>query len=221
MLWSRTFGGDKTDRCYAADSTPDGFVLLGSTNSFGAGDQDVFLLKVDSRGRKQWSKTFGSEKFDMGHDIKSTKDKGFVIIGYTQTQSKGKNDAWIIKIDSKGNKMWETLIGEKEDDRTVRGIQTKDGNYVMTGYTKSYGASILDLFLVKINNMGKVIWKRNHTGISADLGYGIFESKDGGILLAGQTFSFGNHQGDLWLLKTDSAGLLSKNSSPAEEVKKK
>jgi len=210
LIWSQTYGGNKTDRCYAVDSTPDGFVLLGSTNSYGAGDQDVYLIKINPQGREQWSKTFGSEKFDMGHDVKRTHDGGYIIIGYSQTQSQGKNDSWIIKIDSKGNKLWESLIGEKEDDRTVRGIQTKDGNYVMTGYTKSYGASIWDLLLIKIDKQGKVTWRRNHSGISADLGYGIFESKDGGILLAGQTYSYGNHRGDLWLLKTDVHGKISK-----------
>ncbi len=209
MIWSQIYGGEKTDRCYAVDSTNDGFILLGSTNSYGAGDQDAYLVKIDTQGREQWSKTFGSEKFDMGHDVKRSNDGGYVIIGYTQTHSQGKNDAWILKTDSKGKTMWETIIGEIEDDRAVRGIQTNDGNYIMTGYTKSYGASIWDLFLVKIDNRGKLTWRRNHSGISADLGYGVFESKDGGILLTGQTFSFGNHEGDFWLLKTDRDGKIS------------
>ncbi len=205
-IWSQTYGGERTERCFGVDLTNDGFILIGSTNSYGAGDQDVYLVKIDTQGKELWSKTFGSEKFDMGHDVKRTIDGGYVIIGYTQTQSQGKNDAWILKTDSKGNKVWETLIGEKEDDRTVRGIQTNDGNYIVTGYTESYGASIWDLFLVKIDNRGKVIWRRNHTGISSDLGYGIFESKDGGLLLTGQTYSYGDQKGDLWLLKTDGLG---------------
>lgn len=97
-------------------------------------------------------------------------------------------------------------MAKKEDDRTLRGVQSNDGNYLMTGYTKSYGASVWDLFLIKVDKQGNVIWRKNHTGVRADLGYGIFEAKDGGILLTGQTYSFGNHEGDLWLLKTNSSG---------------
>jgi hypothetical protein len=208
IIWTHTYGGQNTDRCYSADAAEDGYLLLGSTNSYGAGDQDAYLLKVDLQGKIQWSKTYGSEKFDMGHDVKCSRDGGCVVIGYSQTESKGENDAWIFKTDSEGKVSWDTKIGGEKDDRAIRGIQDRDGNYLITGYTKSFGASIWDLFLAKIDSEGKVIWRQNQSGSGAELGYGICLSRDGGILLTGQTYSYGNHKGDLWLLKTNSNGII-------------
>ena len=205
-LWSKTYGGQKSDRCYSMVQGNNGYYLLGSTNSIGKGDQDAYLIKTDDDGKKLWEKTYGSEKFDMGHDIFETNDGNLAIIGYSKTNSKGQNDVWVMKIDLNGHILWETLYGGVEEDRAVNGVQDKDGNFYITGYTKSFNASIWDLFLLKIDLHGEMKWWRNHSGISADLGYGISLSRDGGILLTGQTFSYGNQEGDLWLLITDPNG---------------
>ncbi|MBN1271483.1 MAG: hypothetical protein JXB26_04360 [Candidatus Aminicenantes bacterium] len=205
-LWSKTYGGQKSDRCYSLTRGKNGYYLLGSTNGLGKGDQDAYLIKIDDEGKKLWEKTYGSEKFDMGHDIFETHDGNLAIIGYSKTNSKGENDAWVMKVDVHGHVLWETVYGGEEEDRAVNGLQDKEGNFYITGYTKSYNASIWDLFLLKIDSHGETKWWRNHSGINADLGYGISLSKDGGILLSGQTFSFGNQEGDLWLLKTDTNG---------------
>ena len=205
-LWSKTYGGEKSDRCYSIANGKNGYYLLGSSNSIGNGDQDAYLIKIDDEGKRLWEKTYGSENFDMGHDVFKTNDGNIAIIGYTKTNSRGQNDAWVMKLDLHGNILWERVYGGEKEDRAVNGVQDKDGNFYITGYTKSFNASIWDLFLLKIDPQGEMKWWKNHSGISADLGYGISLSKDGGILLTGQTYSYGNYEGDLWLLKTDKSG---------------
>jgi hypothetical protein len=102
--WAKSYGGDKVDRIFSVRQTPDGgYVAVGITYSFGAGDQDAYLLKVDASGEQEWFKTFGGAAYDVGHSVALTKDNGYLITGYGQSFSKyGKRDVYLIKTDATG-----------------------------------------------------------------------------------------------------------------------
>ncbi|MCK4393021.1 hypothetical protein KAX17_08960, partial [Candidatus Bipolaricaulota bacterium] len=148
--WERTFGGSESNWGWSAQQTSDGgYILLGCTESYGAGDGDFWLIKTDAQGNKQWQKTFGGSEDDQGHSVHQTSDGGYMFLGYTESYGAGSADFWLIKTDSQGNKQWDRTFGGSEDDGSISVQQTEDGGYILLGCTSSYGAGGLDFWLIK------------------------------------------------------------------------
>jgi len=140
-LWSKAFGGKSYDFGNSVQETSDGgYVIAGVTYSYGAGWQDVWLIKTDSAGNKLWNKTFGGTSYDFGNSVQETSDGGYVIAGHTDSYGAGGHDVWLIKTDSAGNKLWDKTFGGTSNDNGNSVQETSDGGYVIAGYTYSYGA---------------------------------------------------------------------------------
>jgi len=96
-IWSKTYGGSEVDRGYCVRQTTDGgYVIIGGTESFGAGSADVYLIKTDSEGKSLWSKTFGGEGHECGGAVRETADGGYIISGYTYSFGAGNADVYLI-----------------------------------------------------------------------------------------------------------------------------
>ena len=199
--------GDGDDYGYSIKQTSDrGYIIAGSTSSYGEGGQDVYLLKKDRFGRTVWETTFGGSGFDAGHQVIQTRDGNFVIAGSTNSFGRGADDVYVIKTDSNGRILWEVTRGGSGIDIGHSIVGTSDGGYVIAGSTTSYGEGRNDVYLIKLDRDGYLIWETAFGGQGDDLGYSIKETPDAGFIITGSTTAWGYGADDVYLVKTNSNG---------------
>ena len=206
IQWSKTFGGPQKDCANSVQQTGDGgYIIAGTTESYGAGSEDIWIVKTNPNGDKIWDRTFGGSGSDFCGTIQQTVDGGYIIAGSTGSYGSGNLDAWIIKTDSNGNKIWDKTYGGSEADYVwYRGNsiqQTGDGGYIIAGTTASYGTGIENFWLIKIDSGGNKIWDKTFGETNKiNRGRSIIQANDGGYVMSG-------YMGDsAWIVKTDSNG---------------
>ena len=209
--WHQAFGGINIDRGTCVKQTADsGYVILGYTNSYGAGGYDVYLIKLDKLFNTTWAKTYGGTNWDFGNCVEQTLDGGYIICGETFSFGNGDEDYYIIKTNANGDTTWTKTYGGIEQDIAKSIIETSDGNFLVTGTSKSLGDVNGDFFTLKLNTSGDSLWSNKFGGTSADYGYDVVESIFGGYLLVGETASFGTGGGttDGVLVKLSALGIV-------------
>ena len=205
--WYKTFGGAKDDIGFSVQQTLDGgYIITGFTESFGAGEKDLWLIKTDDQGNKIWDKTFGGAKDDIGYSVQQTTDGGYMIMGDTASFGVIYGNLWLIKTDEQGNKLWERrFVGQGHGFDSVQ--QPLDGGYIITGWTSSFGVHGIDLWLIKTDDQGNVLLNRSidKSGYSGQ-GNSVQQTLDGGYIITGRIRSAEGSGTDLWLIKTDDQG---------------
>lgn len=155
-IWDKTFGGTADEWGNAIQWLSDGYIITGSTSSKGAGGTDIYLIKTDLNGIKIWEQTFGGTDNEEGVAIQQTADNGFIVIGYTRSSGAGSTDAYFVRTDSSGNKIWDKVYGGTGYDVCSSGQQVVDGGYICSGWTDSFGAGKYDVMLIKTDTNGNL-----------------------------------------------------------------
>ncbi|MFO8078447.1 MAG: hypothetical protein R6U21_07395 [Thermoplasmatota archaeon] len=205
-LWNRTFGGEYVEWGKYLIGLNDGYIVVGSTYSYGSGGSDIWLIKIDENGNELWNKTFGGNDSDYGNKIIQSDEGGYVIVGNTISYGAGFYDVWLIKIDENGNELWNKTFGGNDADRGEDIIQTSDGGYLITGGATPSDVGWDDVILIKTNENGDIQWTKSYGGSDQDIAYSVISTDDGGYLIGGTTASYGPGSFNAWLIKTDQNG---------------
>jgi hypothetical protein len=159
-----------------------------------------------SFGQLTFQKTYGGIGADYGYQVHQTYDGGYVIAGRTSSFGYGSFDAYVIKTKANGDTLWTRTFGEVGDDY-INGIeQTSDSGYIMVGYTNSFGVNNYDIYVIKTDSIGEIIWSKTYGGAGNDRAFSIKQTNDGGYILTGYTSSSGAGGNDVCLIKTDNNG---------------
>jgi hypothetical protein len=208
LQWTKTIGGPESEKGSCLIQTSDGgYAIAGETSSFGAGELDVYVVKLDANGNLQWTKTIGGESWDWGASLIQTSDGGYAIAGYTQSFGAGSGDVYVVKLDANGNLQWTKTIGGPASEAGFSLIQTSDGGYAIAGYTKSFGPGDWDLYVVKLDANGNLQWTKTIGAKNKNYSKSsLIQTSDGGYAIAGFTESFGAGEWDVYVVKLDRNG---------------
>jgi hypothetical protein len=186
------------EEAYSVQQTSDGgFVIAGKSRShdgdldinFGLGD--CWILKLDSTGSIQWSKIYGGSDWDYAYDIKQTTDGGFIVVGASASDDNcvsgnhGYNDYWVLRLDNNGDTLWTKCYGGSKDDYAYAVEQTVDGGFIVSGYSYSTDGDVSgnhggsDLWILRLDANGNILWSKCYGGSSSEYAYGIQQTADG------------------------------------------
>jgi len=215
LMWNRHFGGNDQDEAYAVQQTTDnGYILCGYTKSYGAGDEDIYVIKTDSSGNIQFTKTYGGGNKERANSIKQTIDGGYILTGYSESYGAGNKDIIILKINSFLNVQWTKTYGGGNEDRGEE-IQILNGNtgYIITGKTKSFGLGGKDAYLLNTDVNGVRRWSNSYGQNNNQEAYSCVQTGSG-FALVGYDDDGGAGNKDVYLVKTDSVGYVGCNETP-------
>lgn len=206
-FFQRVYTSDSYDNATCVVQTfDDGYVVGGSTSSWGGGNSDAYIFKLDTLGNCLWSKTYGTAGTEWATDIVETPDSGLCVVGYTNFLGNGGYDFYLLRLDSLGNLLWDTTYGGSDWDRGHSISNTADGGFILAGETYSKGAGNADGWVIKIDDMGTVQWDSTYGGPGDDRFFDLDTVSGGDYFVAGETESFGAGDFDLYCMRLNPVG---------------
>ncbi|MEW6157095.1 MAG: FG-GAP-like repeat-containing protein, partial [Verrucomicrobiota bacterium] len=227
--WESVFGGSSLDELVAAIPTRDGGYLLGGSSrsapsgnksSTHFGDTDFWVVKLDRDGNKQWEGNFGGTDKEVLGALAQTLDGGYLLAGTSDSDASGNKsasggdfeDGWLVKLDSRGNKIWDKAFARGFFEHFAAVAATEDGGCVVAG--DSAPGDSYDFWIVKLRSDGSIQWERTFGGNQFDVARLIQPTSDGGYVVAGVSLSSiseskttdGYGEADFWVLKLDANG---------------
>ena len=184
------------------DST---YIISGTTTDTSGTHSEAFLMKLSSSGTTIWTRHYGGSGAEDGHDVRITSDGGYILCGWSDSNSAGGSDAYLIKVDDIGNVEWEYRYGGANADHAYKIALADDGGYVLGGFTHSFGlGGPGDMYMLKVDSLGAFEWQKTFGTLGDDQGNSLIKTLDGGYAFVGQVTNGSNY--DAYFVKTDSNG---------------
>jgi len=227
MLWQNCMGGTGYDQVTAIQQADDGGYACA------IGSFDFKVVKLTPGGSIDWQKTYGGSDADVAYSIKTIPDHGYIVTGYTKsvnvdvTGNHGGADMWVLRIDILGNILWEKCYGGSGDEQGRSVAVDPTGGFIIAGLTTSYDGDVkgrvvkttapdCDLWVVKIDDTGRIVWQRSYGGSMSDAANCIRCTNDKGYIVIGDTYSndgdvkhfhrSADTTSDMWAIKLNAAG---------------
>jgi len=152
------------------------------------------------------ARTIGSSGWDRIVSLQETPDGGLLLAGYTCPPTTDRGDIWCVKLDRSGSITWQKAYGGSDDDYCIDGGATPDGGYLLAGRTSSFGSGASDVWVLKLDAAGHLLWQSAFGGSDLDIANGMDLTDDGGCIIVGRSRSAGTGDLDTWAWRLDSGG---------------
>lgn len=197
--WAYHYGGADAEAAGPVRQTSDGgFVFAGYTESFAAGDIDLWVVKLNPDGSVAWNKTYGDSEREFANSIQETSDGGFIVAGAKGIPNTQITRFWLLRLDQNGNVLWQKRIGGSSNNHILQSVvETNDGSFVVAGQVSALGAAV-----IKLDANGNILWQYTYT--SGWVLVSVKTTSDGGLIAVGYGTSFGG----VWILKLNADGTL-------------
>lgn len=207
-VWDRIIGGNDVENANSILETLDGgYVIIGSARSY-SGNNDVYVVKLNSIGILQWEKTFGGSGDDDGQTVTQLADSSFIISGNTNSYGSGLFDFYLLRIDKNGGLIFSKTFGGNQADRAWGHITTSSNEILIAGSTFSFGAGGADGYLVKTDINGNLVWSKAYGSNLNDRFFCINGTTDGNYILGGASEASGGGGEDWWFTKISPLGIV-------------
>lgn len=206
LVWNRTYGGKSEEKIHALAEAGNGYLLaVGETESDTEGGKDGLLLMVDfSTGEPIVEQKIGGKKDDVFKAIVQTYDGHFLIAGYTESSGNGKKDGWLVKVNDKGEMIWDLTFGGAKDDEFREMVMAEDQSIILSGYKDDRKSG--DVWVIRLLGQEKK-YEKTYGNKEYESLQGMSKTKDGGVVLVGNTSNSSKRKnGDIWVLKTRNNG---------------
>ena len=239
IQWQKCLGGSGQDYAYSVQQTKDGGYIVAGNSWSNDGDvtgnhgDDYWIVKLDSSANIQWQRCLGGSSYDYAYSILQTKDSGYIVAGTSYSNdgdvsgNHGLWDYWIVKLNGSGTIQWQKCLGGSSFDVAYSIDLTKDGGYIVAGYSESNDGNVsgnhgsYDYWIVKLSTTGAIQWQKSLGGSGWDFAHSIQQAKDAGYIVAGSSGSddgdVSGHHGssgyhDYWIVKLSSTGAIQKSA---------
>ncbi len=204
--WTKHYGGEGIETAYDVAVTYDsGYAVVGVSNSYGNGYQ-IYLTRLNQVGDTLWTKTYGGEDWDFAYAIEEMPDSGYIIAGETYSYGAGNNDGYLLRLDKHGDTLWTKTFGGISNDY-FKDVKINDkGQLIAVGGTKNFGALDEDIYLLKFNPDGSLIYNETY-GFAGDDFASKLTVDTGGIIVAASTHIYGSDDFEGLVVKFDTNGV--------------
>lgn len=186
VVWNKTFWQSANSALRTGVLAHDGgYVAAGYVDTENTGNYNFYLIKVDSDGGEVWNKTYVGVDSEKAYSLTKAVD-GYIVVGERQSTVTG-TDAWVVKVDSQGNRLWDKTVCGADADSPAYITPTKDGDYLITGFTFSFGQGQRDFWLLKITDQGQVVFSCTHGDETFQEAYCVIEASDNKYIIVGWT----------------------------------
>jgi hypothetical protein len=210
VIWQNTYGSAVNESAKYIEQTADkGFILCGFQNDSN-GSNDIYVLKLDSNGGKQWDQTYGGADNDYADMIRETAGGGYVLTADTKSRGAGGYDINVLKLDSGGNPVWDYTYGDSLQNGCQGILITSEGNYLVYGETEIFQFSLFNFYMELIDPSGASLWRYTPGGAGADAAFSAAEAADGSFIFTGYSNSNtgGTKPNDLVVFRADRSGAI-------------
>ena len=237
IQWEKTYGGSNNESLHSfLPLSNEGYLLFGTTTSDDGdivsghkGEYDIWIVQIDNNGTIQWEKTYGGSGIEHARAIIPIAGSSYLFLSVTtsndgdiQSGNNGAEDSWFVKIDNQGNLEWEQTFGGSDLDVLKTILASSDGTYLLGGKTGSNDGDVhsgnnglRDIWLVKVDNSGNLVWEKTYGGSAQDRLGSIINTSDSGYLFAtgtdsndGDIQSGNNGASDSWIVKLNNLGMI-------------
>jgi len=207
LEWNQTYDGMSGyyDGYSLVQTSDEGYALAGTFSNDTEHD-NLLLIKTDSYGNLEWSKSYDGSQQETEPKLVQTSDGGYALVCRTFVDTKVAPDIWLIKTDNAGNVEWNKTYGGAMGDYPTALLYLPDEGFAISGYTSSFGYGHGDFWLIKIDKTGNMIWNKTYGTENPETLSSLAQTFDGGFAIAGYTQTDNDLVSNFLLIKTDNLG---------------